>query len=95
MRTLAVAVATTALLVGVLAGVWFSRPNVVPSQEPTRLALNLDPRQHLSGGIGMEEMELGLQRPSRQSFVLSPDGRQLVYVASDGDTTQLYRRPLD
>ena len=44
----------------------------------------------------MEEAEgFALQRPRRQSFILSPDGRQLIYAASDGETRRLYRRPMD
>lgn len=35
------------------------------------------------------------QRPSRSSFALSPDGRYIVYVASDGATRQLFRRRFD
>ena len=46
----------------------------------------------LGFGSGSDET---LQRPTRQSFALSPDGRFLVYAASDGKTTRLYRRPMD
>lgn len=61
-----------------------------------RLGLDLGEDLRLSGGIGMESDNLlGLQRPSRPSFALSPDGRYLVYAATDGHTTHLYRRRLD
>ena len=66
----------------------------MPAPGPTRVSVNVEPRQHLSGSFGLE-VRLGLQRPSRRSLVLSPDGRHLVYVASDGDTTGLYRRRMD
>ena len=36
-----------------------------------------------------------LQELSGSPVVLSPDGRQLVYVARQGDNTRLYRRPID
>ena len=73
---------------------WFQSSNVVPAVGTTRLSLNVYPGQHLSGGLAMEEIAFALQRPSRRSFALSPDGRQLIYAASGGDTTRLYRRPM-
>ena len=88
-----VAIAVTALVVGVLIDrAMFRSTDAVPAQGLTRVSVNLGPRQHLSGGFGLEER---LQRPSRRSVVLSPDGRHLVYAASDGATTQLYRRRMD
>ena len=91
----AVAVAIAALVIGVLVGrAWFRNPDAVPAQGLTRLSLNVEPGQYLSSGFWLEQ-RVGLQRPSRNSFVLSPDGLNLVYVASDGDTTRLYRRRLD
>ena len=91
----AVAVAIAALVIGVLVGrAWFRSTDAVPVQGLTRLSLNVEPGQYLSGGFWLEKT-VGLQRPSRSSFVLSPDGLNLVYVASDGNTTRLYRRRLD
>ena len=96
MNSSAVAVGVVALVVGVLMGrAWFRSPDSGSAQGLTRLSLNVYPGQHLSGGLAMEEMDWARQRPSRTSFVLSPNGHYLVYVASDGETTQLYRRPLD
>ena len=60
-----------------------------------RLRLDVFPDRYLSGGLPIEEDAFGLQRPSRPSLALSPDGRYVVYAASNGETTQLYRRPLD
>jgi serine/threonine-protein kinase len=93
----AVAAAVVALVVGVLIGrTWFGASSPLPSQGLIRFALDVSPGQHLSGGVAMEEASAyALQRPSRPSFALSPDGRLLVYVGSDGDTTQLYRHALD
>ena len=91
-----VAVAIAALVIGVSVDrLWLRSRDTAPSLGLTHLSVNVEPGQHLSGGFGMEEMPLGLQRPSRRSVVLSPDGRHLVYVASDGATTQLYRRRMD
>ncbi len=88
-------VAVVALAVGVLFGrAFFRDPDAAPVLGLTRLSLNVEPGQHLSGGSWLEAA-VGLQRPSRSSFVLSPDGLNLVYVASDGETTRLYRRRLD
>ena len=91
------AVAVAAVVAGVLLDrTWFHGVETVPTQELSRLSVSVAPGQHLSGGIEMEEQEAyARQRPSRQSFVLSPDGRQLIYAASDGETTRLYRRPMD
>jgi len=64
-------------------GAWFSSAGVVGPAEPTYLSVSLEAGQHLSGGIALED-RIALQRPSRPSFALSPDGRRLIYVASDG-----------
>ncbi len=92
----AVAVAVGAVVAGVLLGrTWFQGAETVPLRELTRFSVPVAPGQRLSGGLAMEKEGFALQRPSRQSFVLSPDGRQLIYAASDGETTRLYRRPMD
>ena len=51
----------------------------------------------LSGAIGHEEDDFGLQRPSRNALALSPDGRHLVYAAIPATErrSQLFLRPLD
>jgi serine/threonine-protein kinase len=94
------ALAVLSLLVGG-ATVWTftqsdSPPSTAPRASPIRLQVNLSPGQRLSGGpVALESRDFALQRPSRPSFALSPDGRYLVYAATDGQTTQLYRRRLD
>ena len=55
------------------------------------LEVALPPHLLLSGGPPAEPG----QRPSRPSFAMSPDGRYLVFAATDGATTRLYRRPMD
>jgi len=70
-------------------------PQVEASADVIRFRLDLVPNRHLSGGIELEKDSFGLQRPSRRSFALSPNGRYLVYAASDGETTRLYRRPMN
>ena len=96
----ATAAVVAALAVGVLTGrTWFGGLGDVAPQGVTRLTVNIAPEQHLSGGLALEEAEFARQRPSRTSFVLSPDGRELVYsarlnlAASDG-SLRLYRRSM-
>ena len=92
----AVAVAVAVLVAGAFLGrAWFPGAETVPPREQTRLSMTVASGQHLSGGFGGEESEGGRQRPSRRSFVLSPDGRQLIYAAYDGETLRLYRRAMD
>ena len=51
-----VAIAVTALVVGVLIDrAMFRSTDAVPAQGLTRVSVNLGPRQHLSGGFGLEE----------------------------------------
>ena len=94
------AVAVAALAVGVGIGVdrtWFRPPDTGPARELTRLGVDVLPGHYLSGGSIWELRDevLAPPRPSRQSFVLTPDGLQLFYAASDGETRRLYRRPMD
>jgi len=90
-------VALVALSVGLLLG-RASQPESSARTNPrerTRLALNLVNGYYLSGGTELEKLvPHALLRPSRRSFSWSPDGRTLVYAASDGDTTRLFRRSL-
>ena len=89
----ATAAVVAALVVGVLTGrAWFGGPADVAPQGVTRLTVNIAPLQHLSGGHPLEGAEFALQRPSRTSFDLSPDGRELVYAATSGESSRLYRR---
>jgi len=60
----------------------------------TRFSVDLPSGQRLSANNELEARAAGYQRPSARSFVLSPDGRDLVYLASGGATTRLFRRPL-
>jgi Tol biopolymer transport system component len=65
------------------------------STQVFRLTLDVVAERYLSGGLSMEESNHARKRPSRPSLVLSPDGRSLVYVATDGETPNLFLRPLD
>ena len=60
-----------------------------PSLLVTHTTISLPPEAPLAVS---PVLPLGLTYPS---LALSPDGTQLVYVASVGQSTQLYRRPLD
>ena len=85
----------TALVLGVLlGGARHGELGDVPVQGVTRLQVDIAPEQHLSGGLALEESAFARQRPSRTSFSLSPNGRELVYVASDGEISRLYRRSM-
>ncbi len=95
-RVLPWMLAAAAIVAGVLLGrAWFEGSTVAPVQELTRFTVDLDPGLRLSGGAPLEVAEFALQRPSRQSLLLSPDGRHLAYLASDGDKTRIYWRPMD
>jgi len=103
---LTVGVVVAALAVGMVADrTWFRAPETVASGGLTFFTADVHPAERLTGGgsspagtytqFGLEQAPFGLQRPSLSSFVLSPDGRLLVYVGVDGETTQLYRRALN
>ena len=70
-------------------------PGNGPTTNVIRLQLEVLPEHRLAGGSGWENVDLALQRPSRPSFALSPNGQYLVYTATDGTTTRLYRRRMD
>jgi eukaryotic-like serine/threonine-protein kinase len=76
-----------ALLVGTLIG-WLlpRRPSGAPPV--TRLQLSLQPADRLASSNLSG-------RPSRTSMALSPDGRLVVFCATQGTVTQLYVRGLD
>ena len=63
-----------------------------PAQEVTRFTLNVFPGWYLSDRIAFQRLR---GRPTFTSLVLSPDGRHLVYSASDGENMHLYHRPMD
>ncbi len=86
-------VALGALIVGVLIAVMVTRIPLQPV-EVTRTSVNVFPGTRLTGGVELETT-VGFQRPSRQSLVFSPDGRHLIYAATDGEDTQLYLRQMD
>src|SRR6202166_3472737 len=74
------------LLVAIITGldVWNLKPALSRSPMPvTRTAITLPPGQQLAG------LENG------PAVGLSPDGTQLVYVARQGGTQQLYLRAMD
>ncbi len=81
----AAAVTVAAVLTGVLLGrTWFQEAETVPLRELTRFSMPVAPGQRLSGGLAAEERPDARQRPSRQSFVLSPDGRELIVFVRGG-----------
>jgi len=83
-----VLVATTAL------GTWaWFRPSQTDPR-PTYLSITLEPGTYLWGGDPLEA-SLGGNRPSRTAIAISPDGMTIVYAATDGETSRLYRRRLD
>ena len=78
---------------------WLVKPGGAPQgARPSvmRLQASLGAGQRLSGIPGyLESEQFALQRPSRPAFAISPDGRTLVYAATEGETARLYRRRLD
>ncbi len=59
-----------------------------------RAQIDLPAGQHLSTGYRNDDVG-GLQRPSRSTMALSPDGKRLAYTAGDGSGSRLYVRRLD
>jgi len=79
-----VAVAALIATASVGAVVWMSqRDRTSPNPVVTRTTLSLPPNHELDTGGGAAPL------------AISPDGRRLAYVASDGTGTQLYLRHLD
>ncbi len=68
------------LSIAVGVGGWVLKPT--SPQPVSRVAINLPPGQTLAA----------LDHPA---IVISPDGKDVVYVAEEGGTQQLYLRPLD
>jgi eukaryotic-like serine/threonine-protein kinase len=78
-----------ALGAGVAAGIWFGgRSRATPVREITRLEMGLQPAEMLGPSTG-------LKRPFNPSFVLTPDGRRIVFAGEIGAVRQLYVRSLD
>jgi len=77
------AVAGFIAAVSVGSAVWMSTRSGRGSDPVTRTTLSLPPNHELDTGGGAAPM------------AISPDGRRLAYVASDGTRTQLYLRQLD
>jgi Tol biopolymer transport system component len=94
-------VAAAALAVVAAAAGWLVKPGGAPPEPAARpgvmrLQASLGAGQRLSGLPGpLEQQDFALQRPSRPALAISPDGRTLVYAATDGQATRLYRRRLD
>lgn len=76
------AAAGIGVLAAWLAWTLFAVPRATPGAV-TRLGLNLPP------GVSMDADSL------RPGLIISPDGRWLVFVASEGGTLRLYKRSLD
>ncbi len=93
-RTAAAAIAVVAVITGALLTSVVTRRNA-PAPEGVQSVIPVEPFHRLFGGTVMEVAPPGFQRPSRTAMALSPDGRHLVYAATDGETSHLYRRPVD
>jgi serine/threonine-protein kinase len=86
-RRLPIAVAGVvvgALLASIAA--FFMRTEAPPRVDVTRFAVDV-----ATGQLGRPFP----RRPINRAFALSPDGRQLAYVATDREGSRLYLRPLD
>jgi serine/threonine protein kinase/Tol biopolymer transport system component len=82
-RKVAVGVGIVALALGVALGAWYRRPTEENSQSGVaRLMLPLPP------GIALGDTS------SASMLAISPDGAQVVYVATRGGVQQLYLRPM-
>jgi serine/threonine protein kinase/Tol biopolymer transport system component len=81
-----------ALAVAVAAYSW-TRSTPQEALPHAHFALETAPGTYLYGGHP-DDARIGSLRPSRRSLTVSPDGRTLVFAATDGDTSRLYARPL-
>ncbi len=79
-------------LIVAIAGTFLLSPET-PS-DVSYLELPLESGTRLWGGH-TDEARIGGDRPSRSAFVLTPDGRAVIYAATDGDTGRLYLRRLE
>ncbi len=88
-----VAGVTAGLLAGlVVAGTWKSRV-VEPAAGVTRMLISTAPAERLQA-LPMDRTT-GEGRPSRTAMAFAPDGRRMVFSATQGDRQQLYLRRLD
>jgi len=84
------AIALVTLGAGTIAGLWIGgHTHRSSAREITRLDMGLEPAEMLGPVIK------GLNRPVQPSFVLTPDGRQIIFAGNVGATTQLFVRSLD
>ena len=84
------AAAAGALAVGVLGTALALRDtSPPPTAEVTKLVMDLPEGWVLRSGSGH------LGRSARQALALSPDGRHLVFAATDGERAQLFLRPME
>lgn len=91
--SLAVALAIGVGLALVAVALWRPfAPTELPS-DPTHVNVNLPADTHLWGGDPTEAVNGG-DRPSRTALALTPDGRSIVYAATDGEMGRLYLRRL-
>jgi Tol biopolymer transport system component len=78
-----------ALGAGAAVGIWLGgSSHAAPVREITRLEMGLQPAEMLGPSTG-------LKRPYDPSFVLTPDGRKVVFAGEIGTARQLYVRSLD
>jgi hypothetical protein len=74
---------------GIFGGVWFGgRTHTPPAKEVVRLEMGLQPAERLGPGTSWK-------RPYQPSFVVTPDGRRVIFAGTVGDVRQLYVRALD
>ena len=86
-------IAVGAIVAGL--AVWSELRPLAPPAESVRSVVPIEPGHRLWGGHRWERTSWALERPSRTAMALSPDGRHLVYSATDGREAQLYRRAMD
>ncbi len=84
--------AVSAAVVLVAATAWML-PRMMPAPSVQRYELTTTPAGGLRGSH-RAELVMGLNRPSRTSLALSPDGQTLVFAGIQGTETRLYRRRL-
>jgi serine/threonine-protein kinase len=82
-KRLTAAAVAAAVAAAALGGWWMARRPAAPRSEPSRVAIPLNPGQHLVAGASMP-------------FALSADGRRVAYVAAAaGVPAQIFVRDLD